>query len=605
MRKTILLLTLILFSLVGFSQIKVYRVDNYIYVVDSVAGQTADNGLTRGAIGEVKITWNSEDSDRFYFINLRSDQYTAGGVLFSDIYRKDGTPYPSIEEFKLWADQNTSFKQGAGGGGMESSIYDPQGIEDDAFNIDNIVEGENKILTQSERNIIQFTENAVLVQGITGVLEGGYIMINTDPTKYDIEDGRGIIIDAFTDPKNTTFDTLSWAGFAGLSPTLAFNQVIYVAIENDGFGNAQILEQNTPFENEQRRDLLEIGRYFVNASGTILTDAQDISMARGVGYLALDMATALGVINRRGNEFIAANNTDLSIKKTEGQSFKKSVNYVNNIKCPNCKVSPVNPSITFLYAYNDGTGKATIVPGQTQIDPTMYDDGDGILASVGVNEWTNIPVWFNPENEAVLMQYGQAIYSTLDSAIASRADFASLDPTLGLDLIRTIITVRGGADSLVLETDVSFFQTTKFGLLTGTGGSSNGGGGVGAKRFSELEDTPNYAGNDGNKLIIDEPGLKLIAVKDNNHTTQYTSTNITITDPFTFVDATTGITTIALPPSPETGDFYTIKKKDSSVNEVIMDGNSNTIDGFSTLNLQFQQDIIEVIYDGLEWSIIN
>ena len=48
---------------------------------------------------------------------------------------------------------------GAGSGDMLASVYDPTNITGDVFDMDNMIEGTNKILTSSERTILSNTSN--------------------------------------------------------------------------------------------------------------------------------------------------------------------------------------------------------------------------------------------------------------------------------------------------------------------------------------------------------------------------------------------------------------------------------------------------------------
>ena len=59
-------------------------------------------------------------------------------------------------------------------------------------------------------------------------------------------------------------------------------------------------------------------------------------------------------------------------------------------------------------------------PGQlfTDINPSQYDDGSGTLASVGNAQYTIQHVYIS-ESLFVSVAYGQAIYASLDDAIAA------------------------------------------------------------------------------------------------------------------------------------------------------------------------------------------
>lgn len=74
------------------------------------------------------------------------------------------------------------------------------------------------------------------------------------------------------------------------------------------------------------------------------------------------------------------------------------------------------------------------------------------------------------------------------------------------------------------------------------------------------------------------------------------------------VDATAGNVTLALVAAATAGDGFqfAVKKTDSSVNTVILDGNSSeTIDGVTTLTLSTQYDVAILTCDGSNWHVIN
>lgn len=81
---------------------------------------------------------------------------------------------------------------------------------------------------------------------------------------------------------------------------------------------------------------------------------------------------------------------------------------------------------------------------------------------------------------------------------------------------------------------------------------------------------------------------------------------LVIKDRGVFVDASGGAVTITLPTAASAKNVqYFIKKIDSSVNAVTVDGNgSETIDDSTTQVISSQYDSIEIYSDGTEWWII-
>ena len=80
----------------------------------------------------------------------------------------------------------------------------------------------------------------------------------------------------------------------------------------------------------------------------------------------------------------------------------------------------------------------------------------------------------------------------------------------------------------------------------------------------------------------------------------------TVNDAFIPVDASSAAVTVTLKPAAEAkGKRLTIKKIDSSVNAVTVDGDgAETIDDSATAVISSQYDSICVMSDGTEWWIV-
>jgi hypothetical protein len=94
---------------------------------------------------------------------------------------------------------------------------------------------------------------------------------------------------------------------------------------------------------------------------------------------------------------------------------------------------------------------------------------------------------------------------------------------------------------------------------------------------------------------------KYLSVK--SKTTTYTLVN---TDDVILADASSTAFTLTLPTaSGITGKVFFIKKTDSSVNEVTIDGDgSETIDEGTTLVISVQYACVTIVSDGTNWHII-
>jgi len=108
-------------------------------------------------------------------------------------------------------------------------------------------------------------------------------------------------------------------------------------------------------------------------------------------------------------------------------------------------------------------------------------------------------------------------------------------------------------------------------------------------------------------IFTDDDGTDVTLGASVNITT-YTSGihSVDVSDYMIVADATSGAITLNLPAvSSNTGKVYNIKKIDSSLNTVTIDGNSSeTIDDSTTIVLNSQYDSVTIVCDGTEWWII-
>jgi hypothetical protein len=79
------------------------------------------------------------------------------------------------------------------------------------------------------------------------------------------------------------------------------------------------------------------------------------------------------------------------------------------------------PASPFTYWYRNGSGGWTTVTGSTQVNPNLYDDGSGTLASVPSGEFKKDVIFriLNTDGEEVHVVYGQDTYPTQADAVGA------------------------------------------------------------------------------------------------------------------------------------------------------------------------------------------
>ena len=340
---------------------------------------------------------------------------------------------------------------------------------DDSDNITGVAE-----ITVSDIPIFETLGN----QLTTGIYEGGFLSANADDTLYDISDGFGIFVNAYSDPENPTYIKVTWSGLTGLTPTLGGGTLVFVLLNSLG----TVLNQTTVPTQEQKRDLIVFGA-LIAQNGVNIGETRDGSRTPRSSYLTDDLVSALGVINVSGNSFVPAS-TDLTLRKEAGTYFTQSSNReISSEKQNNIETLAVIDPVTFTQIYNNGSGGPSAIFGQTNIDPDQWDDGSGTLATMTNNRWQNKIVWYFPSGN-VFIQFGEQEFLTEGAAEAAIPTLAytQLLPTFTPDVVRTVITVVKGATDLSDTATTSFFQTGKFGLGTAGGSAATG-------TFQDMQDT--------------------------------------------------------------------------------------------------------------------
>ena len=305
--------------------------------------------------------------------------------------------------------------------------------------------------------------------GHTGVANGGGILsINADPTKFDISDGFGYVLDLVSDPENPTRTLVSWESETAISvPNLLTSNLSFIGIDING----DVVQQTGQFTEAQHRSIIILG--VLTHTGAVVTTTGDDSTPLD-GYLSDSLARAIGNINREGNGYMPAA-SDLTISHEAGLSFFPNINRGINPLDPDNLVTGAEASITYLYVYNDGSGGAT-VSVETAIIPDKWDDGSGTLADVDGSpgeKWTNQLAYFFPSSGIYLIRPGTELFNKDEDALFARNTIPTPIGT-GIDpeLVRTIITVKHDATDLTDTGKAIFNNTGKFGL--GAGGSGGG-----------------------------------------------------------------------------------------------------------------------------------
>ncbi len=270
-------------------------------------------------------------------------------------------------------------------------------------------------LTTTESNGVQSKVVSVMNQNAnTGLLLGGVISVNADPTKWNLAFGEGYV----ADPLNGTVAKVAWGTQSALTtPYLTTSTATYVLIANAGSGIGSVVMQNTPPTQQQYRTHVYLGKLAHTTKTTILFAVTEPSrMFDAVGQI-MDLNSALKSMNVEGNT-LSANGANLNLNISSGKIYRAGANYASDRNNPSLTTLSSGTAITFRNKFRDGSGGWNAVNTST-VDADHYDDGTGILATVPNNKYTVRVAWRFGGTGTVHLDYGQAVYNTLAEAKSS------------------------------------------------------------------------------------------------------------------------------------------------------------------------------------------
>lgn len=296
----------------------------------------------------------------------------------------------------------------------------------------------------------------------SGILTGGTVTINADPTKFDVAAGTGIIVN-WTTPTSPVCTYVTWSSkTAQTIPDFTKGHTrIYIDVSGNLVKDSGGLD--TP---QSRRNYIVLPLL----SHPNLTSITNVSPNRKPAYenveALTDFVKAFGPINT-GNG-ITANGANLNVNKSAGVFTAPWVNQINDGQDP-CNITMASlTAANFTLAYRNGSGGTTFTASTNSVPVTQYDDGTGTLATMSNNNWV-IHRMYVFANNLLSLCYGQAEYSSLSAAHAAiyTENFVA-PPSFSQGRAVTAIIVKKGATALNNTAQAEFVNLQTIG----------GGGGV-------------------------------------------------------------------------------------------------------------------------------
>jgi len=317
-----------------------------------------------------------------------------------------------------------------------------------------------------------FGKHIALQQASTSVNQGGAISIS-GAESVTVEGGFGFWLDHTNFDSsgiNPTFTKVTWPTQEATIPNISGGEYSFVYVDAS---DSLVKFQQTPPVPEDYRHKFLLGKV-VHRDATTNFTVQLQPIGRDVYNQYSDLANAIGTVNIEGNIFSPANpSTNLTITKTAGKSFRLN-SQTGDTDNPHTTSDPIldtdTGGDTFTYVYLDGAGGVTYANAQTEINPAHYDDGTGTLNPVTNNKYTVQRLYSFPKPSTggggkTYVFYGQALYDTLDDAIAGieTEDFTQPATNFYDASLRGWVITRSNITNFTNEARYKFVTAGKFG----------------------------------------------------------------------------------------------------------------------------------------------
>ena len=330
---------------------------------------------------------------------------------------------------------------------------------------------DDPVSISSESSILELSDTS------TGLRSGG-ILSQATLTTYNLTAGKGQISNK-SDPDNPTVSFVEWSEMLGITPTnIATPGTYVIAMTSDGSTIIEIpvsiIDQN------DYHSYILLGA--VSVVSNIIIRVFDVPF--NICYSGIDsfkdfFRAVIGPANADGNIFKSDELGGLGVSLIGGRIFIPASNVRNDATDPDIKPIPSQATATFTVLYRSAVNNVMAVYAQnvTSIDPTVWDDGSGTVATVGNNNWT-VPVLYIAPTGDIFVTLGQEEFNTQTFANQAVYDGLSVDEFTSITSLvrRCFLVVVKGAGDLNLSTDATFHADSAFRLSgvtsSGTSGST-------------------------------------------------------------------------------------------------------------------------------------
>lgn len=292
----------------------------------------------------------------------------------------------------------------------------------------------------------------------TGLIKGGALSINVDPTKFNVASGTAVYVDNFTDAANPTIKYVNFASQTGITATqLGVSQISGIYIDED-----ELIVQRPTIDTTDFRTLVNLG-FLQHTAGVVIEVIIESALNPTVSLpnSVADLSIALGAINIQLGNMFGPNGANLQLDKTTGTLFLYGINFRNDPDNPNFSPIASTAAGNFLYIWQNGSGSFNSAFANT-INPGAFDDGTGGVGApngtVGTSNYTIQRIFLSADGIQIV-HYGQATYPNIDDAINNiRSEVFVESPNLSVGSLRSYLVVRGNATDLTNTVQAQFIN---------------------------------------------------------------------------------------------------------------------------------------------------
>jgi len=314
-----------------------------------------------------------------------------------------------------------------------------------------------------------------LTSGISsGLLYGGLLSISQ--SNVLVTPGAGLLINynpSYTKENNPIINKVTWNAITQSLLYLATSQETFLSID----ANGNLVQQTNNFTPQQQTSSITLGR-LGHANYTTVTAINGITQPTYNQTSQIStFIKAFGPLKLSGM-ILSSNGTSLQFGLSSGQAYIYGGFYSTTPDFPSVYNTPTVATASMLRSYRSSSVGYYFDNNNgafyTAIDPTHWDNGSGVLQTVGSGNWTVQRVYYNPSSNKCCVYYGQELYSTLTNAVAgfNTDTFSEGTNTMVSFVLVAYLILRGNTTNLSDTANNQIISAGIFRNLASAGGAT-------------------------------------------------------------------------------------------------------------------------------------